>query len=397
MSRKVSDWIEGFETWSTGFSSAPILCRWTGISIVAAALERKVWTDNAISHLYPNLYVFLMGPPASGKTIMTTEAWHTIKALKNHKISSSSVTRATIIEELNAAERFVQTSGSTVKFNSLYVLSNEIGVLIPAYEMEFLNKLTDIYDAKPYSESRRDKRHNVQIEKPLINMLAAGTPGYLGSIIPEVAWEQGFLSRVNIIYSGQIKKRSLWAKVQTNETLKADLLNDLLSIGVMRGEMRYTQEAAELIDNFYMEVGDQTAPLHPKLNHYNSRRTSHMLKLMMVSAASARDELVVEASDYHRALAWMLEAEESALDAFKAMGGGGDSQTIRDAWHFLFETYVKNKKAIPESRLINFLSQRAPSEKIPHIIDLMIKGELVRTEPLAAGVRGLIPVEPSND
>ena len=42
---------------------------WTGVSVIAGALERKVWTNvTAQWTLYPNLYVLLISNPAIGKS-----------------------------------------------------------------------------------------------------------------------------------------------------------------------------------------------------------------------------------------------------------------------------------------------------------------------------------------
>jgi hypothetical protein len=393
--RENEDWIDAFQLYANKAASPDIFRKWAAISLIGAALERKVWSSTAMAPVYPNMYIFLIGPPAAGKTLMTSLAWRTLSQLKDHKISSSSVTRATIIEELNKAERFATiTEGdksSTQAFNALYVVANELGVLLPAYEMEFLNKLTDIYDNHPYSESRRDKKHNVDIKRPTINLLAAGTPGYLGSIIPEVAWEQGFLSRVIMVYSGQGVKRSLWEKQKVDTSLWEKLILDLRLISRISGEFRYTDEASQLLDDFHTSGFLESEPLHPKLHHYNSRRAFHLMKLMMISSAARHSHLVIEEQDYYRAFEWLIEAEDTMPEIFKAMTTGGDSQVIRDAWHFLYEIYLKTKKPIPEKRLYAFLAQRVPSEKARHIIDLMVNGGLIKADGYAGSTRTFMP------
>lgn len=394
--RQISDWLAGFEEYTSITPSPLLFRRWTGLSLLGAAIERKAWTQTAVNPIYPNLYVFLIAPPAIGKTVMTSLAYNVIHQLKEHKLSSSSPTRATIIEELAKAERFVQINVNgvltTQSFNALYIVSNELGVLLPAYETDFLNKLTDIYDGHPYSETRRDKRHNVSINRPMFNMLAAGTPGYLGSIIPEVAWEQGFLSRVIMVYCGKKESRSIWHKQEAVMGLWDKLVMDLRHIARIKGEFRYSTEAAALIDDFQQTGHYESDLMHPKMNHYNSRRWYHLIKLMMLSSIARGDDMVVEEADFVRALTWLEEAESTMPEIFKAMSTGGDSQVIREAWHFLYEITVKTKSPVPEQRLYAHLAQRVPSEKARHIIELMINGGLIKPEGLAGVGRTFRPV-----
>ena len=68
MPRKLQSWTDAFFQYTEKIGSPPLFRRWCGIFTVAAALERKVWTVNNKGRLYPNLYMFLVGPPGTGKT-----------------------------------------------------------------------------------------------------------------------------------------------------------------------------------------------------------------------------------------------------------------------------------------------------------------------------------------
>ena len=103
--------------------------------------------------------------------------------------------------------------------------------------------------------------------------------------------------------------------------------------------------------------------MHPKMNHYNSRRWYHLIKLMMLSSIARGDDMVVEEADFVRALTWLEEAESTMPEIFKAMSTGGDSQVIREAWHFLYEITVKTKSPVPEQRLYAHLAQRVLRRK----------------------------------
>jgi hypothetical protein len=291
--------------------SPKLFTRWAGIFAVAAALERKVWIRNNKGILYPNLYVISVGPPGAGKTLATSVAHDFLVDLEDHHIAPTSVTKASLIDALAGAERKVirpMETPAITSFNSLIVTSDELGVFLPAYENDFMNVLTNIYDCRIYSETRRTAKINIKMEAPQLNFTAATTPSYLTALLPEGAWDQGFLSRTMLIYSGAEAPRDLFSGAVYDEALEQRLQDDLHEIGNLFGKMTFTEDAKEAINAWHVQ-GGPPIPDHPKLQHYNTRRTAHLLKLCMVSSAAQSDGLVIDLEHFTEALDWLLEAE----------------------------------------------------------------------------------------
>src|SRR6267378_5066033 len=65
--RRLTSWIESFIEHTVNLESAEIYRKWAAISMIAAALEQRVWVDTG-SALYPNIYTFLVGHPGIGKS-----------------------------------------------------------------------------------------------------------------------------------------------------------------------------------------------------------------------------------------------------------------------------------------------------------------------------------------
>ena len=281
---------------SDKLTSPELFRRWAAISTIAGALERKVWVKTMGSYLYPNMYIILVAPPGIGKSEVTWRVRELWKGLEGHFVASTSVTKASMMDELAEASRRIVTNNPhnpVDSFNSLQLCINELGVLIPAYENEFMNILTDLWDCKDYSESRRSSRKEpINLKRTQLNMLAAATPSYMNHLLPEGAWDQGFISRTMLIYSGDRQLRSLFADDLVDEELFEELKRDLERISNLHGEIQWTADAAKLIDNFHM-TGGAPAPSHPKLLSYGVRRTVHLIKLCMVISVSESDQLLV--------------------------------------------------------------------------------------------------------
>ncbi len=381
--RRLPSWTNSFKELTNGLSSPAILCQWAAISCLAGALERKLWVRTLGSDLYPNLYVCFVAPPGVGKTVAISQAEQFWRGLPDHHVAPTSVTKAALIDALNdAARKIIRPSQVPpfVEFNSLIIIAGELGVLIPGYDNEFMNTLTAIYDGYPYAERRRSKELKLAIPAPQLNLLAATTPSYLNAVMPEGAWDQGFISRTILIYSGEKILRDLFDERSTSDRLRADLLHDLKIIGSYYGKLSFAPEAGKRISEWHVG-GQHPVPDHPKLAHYLSRRTAHVLKLCMVAAVSRQDfEYVIELIDVETALGWLLEAEAEMPDIFKSMNSGGDSGAIDDTWHMVWQLYSREKKPVAHSRIVAHLRTRVPSHSVENIIKVMVSSEMLRME-----------------
>lgn len=366
--------------------SPKVFKRWAAISAVAGALERKTWVRIRKQPLYPHLYTVLTGPPGVGKSEVTSlveRLWRNLGSGLDggHYVASTSLTSASLKDDLRDAERRIVRIGETpshITFNTLLVCANELTSFINAYDNAFIGTLTDIYDSKPFSERRRyGKDTTFKIEHPQINILAGTTPSYLSDLLPEGAWDQGFTSRTLFIYSGEPSKTRLFSDMEDhNNDVEKMLLDDLKKIGKLYGKFTWDKEASDAITEWDWQDGPPK-PTHPKLQHYNSRRTVHLAKLCMVSSAARNDELSITLEDFELARDWLMDAESRMPDIFKAMRADGDAKAVREVWYECWMEYNKRgQKPVPESVLIEFLQSRVASHAVERIIDLMVKAKI---------------------
>lgn len=384
MARRLPSFTDAFFKYTEGRGSPDLFRKWAGLFTVAAALERKVWIKTSKGVLYPNLYVITVGPPGAGKTLSTALAHDLIQTLntgdeRGHHIAPSSVTKASLIDAMEAAKRKVirlQDKEQMVEFNSLTVTADELGVFLPAYENDFMNTMTNIYDCRIYSETRRSSKINIKMDAPQLNFMAATTPSYLNNFLPEGAWDQGFLSRTMLVYSGADGPSDLFRINGHDENLYRDMKADLKEIGELYGKMEWTAEASEAINAWHM-AGGPPEPDHPKLLHYNTRRTAHLLKLCTVVSAAQSNDLLITLEHYAEALDLLIEAETRMADIFKSMTTGGSARAIEECWHFCYTIWMKDKKPILEHRLVAFLSERVPIHEVDKILAVMERAQII--------------------
>jgi hypothetical protein len=274
---------------------------------------------------------------------------------------------------------------AVLAFNSMYICSNELGVLLPAYDVEFMSVLTDLWDCEPYSEKRRTRDLTIEIKSPQLNMLAACQPAYLLNTLPEGAWDQGFTSRSIFVYSGEGEYVGLFDEQPDSTEEFSALQLTLKQIGEMTGQMQFTPEAQKLITNWHRN-GCPPAPDHPKLAFYNIRRIVHVLKVTMAVCASESQGMEITADHIRRAIDLLLEAELYMPEIFKAMGATSHAKIIEETWHYIYKTYNKeNKRPVVAARVLNFISQRVPAHNVEKVLQIMENANYIKRVLEASG------------
>jgi len=292
------------------------------------------------------------------------------------------MTSASLSDDLNAAKRRIVQPASIppyVEFNSLQIALNELSIMFPAYDGELMNRFTDLYDCDVYEETRRAKSIKISIPNSQVNLVAATTPSYLNELMPPGAWDQGFISRVIMVFSAEKIIKPLFSAKPKPVNLFTALSDDLKVISSIYGQFKWESAAEAAMEN-WARAGGPPIPDHPRLQHYTSRRNAHLLKLSMIASISRGNDLVVSLADFQLALGWLVEVEFYMPDIFKSMITGGDSAAMDEIYHFVFQTYLKEKKPLPEHRIIRFISERVPAHAVMRVFETMYKSNMLEVE-----------------
>lgn len=398
--RRLSDWVTTYQEYTEILPSPPLYRKWVAIAFLAAAMERKIWVRTMGSSLYPNLYTILVGPPGMGKGQAIYPGEQLLRAVPDIHVGPSDMTTASLIDALNEAVRRIILLGNPpfVEFNSLTVVSRELGVLIPAWETSLMNNLTDIYDGFTVDQKRRGKDLRIKILCPQINLLGACTPSYLNEVMPMGAWDQGFISRTLLVYCGDhVQKDPFLDETisDLNVRLHGDLLHDLKNVAAEYGQMSFTTPAATAIKE-WIKAGCPPEPSHQKLRFYNTRRVAHLLKLCIIASIARSNDKIIAIEHYTQALEWLLEVEAYMPDIFKSMIGGGDSSAMEETWHYTWTIYSKEHRPVAEHRIVHFLRERVPAHSVMKILEVMVKSNMFQISLSKSGFQGYTPTSPKD-
>lgn len=381
-----------------GLESPAIFRKWAAITTIAAALEQRVWMVTSKGLLVPNIYCFLVAHPGVGKTttISAAERYY-LETPEPHK-APTSLTGASMVDALVKAKRFIPTAKdprdpegkSPLDYNSMFITADEITAFMHKYDDEVIGIMSHFYDPREYGQWRRGNELKINVKYPQLNVLCGTTPSNLMKLMPESAWEQGFTSRVMMVFSDERIVGDDFAPSVKNTS--PDLIHDLRVISSIVGEYKVTQDYQNAV-SAWRAAGEPPTPTHPKLLHYATRRRVHLFKLSMVSAIDRSDVLLLTRDDFDRALSWMTEAEATMGDVFKAGAGNADAKAIDEIYHFVL-TACAGGRRLPAHRIINFAKARVPLHSVERVIGVMEKSGLIRQAGLDPRNKNVILYQP---
>lgn len=342
-------------------------------------MEQKVWLQTS-SPLYPNMYVFLIGHPGTGKSRTINEGRKYLFEIQDFHLAPTSLTWASLVDALVKAKRtIIRLPDEPLEYNSMLIAADELGTFMHKYDKEMSDGLSAFYYPYTYGHDRRGGEIRIKIKSPQLSVLCGSTPSNLAELLPEGAWGQGFMSRVVLVFSDE---RIVGDDFERQAVaINPDLTHDLRIINSIVGGYTVSKEYQEAV-LLWRKLGEPPVPTHPKLLHYNSRRKEQLYKLSMVSAIDRSNALVLTKDDFNRAMGWLLEAESLMPDVFKAGAGGGDSQAMDEAFHMLS---VAGPRGLSETRLINFLRERVPAHSVLRVLEIMERSGRIKAYAVAKG------------
>ena len=367
--RRLRSWIEAFSEQATALHTPLIWRKWVGISVLAAALEQKVWMVSGGKSLHPNLYLFLIGHPGTGKTRTMMEGRAYLNRLPEPHFSPTSMTWASLVDALGASGRlYLRAAEGDLKYNSLYICVDELGAFMSKFDTEITKGLSAMYDPTPYRQTRRTGALDVKIESPQVNMIIGTTPQDLLDFLPDSAWGQGFMSRSIMIFSDE---RIIGDDFAVPIHLHTDDLDfDLGIINETFGQFNLTPEWIELV-NAWRREGEPPVPDHPRLTHYNTRRRVNLYKLSMISSIDRGQSMIIDVIDLKNALDWLTEAESFMADIFKAGAVNADAQAMEDIRHYVLAHDVG--WGVSEQKISRFARDLLPMATLERVITTMVR------------------------
>lgn len=318
--RNFPNFLESYRSYAEDNFCPPEFHKWVGISIIAAALERKVSLKQGKLNHYPNIYVMLVSHPGSGKSTAMEVGTDLIETYKKDKkqdfrIIPNQATEPALVDMMKITDR-IQIPGTSllVPQSAGYLYASEASSSALQNTCgDFVAALTAFYDCpKWFRKKLKGDPYPTEIENSCMNLLAGSTFDYLKTLVNETSVMGGFASRILYIVSTDRKVREnvRWHDgKEIDRSVKERLLDDLEQIGNLIGPMHATPEWIKRYESWRPKFERFLIDLNsPKLESINARRGTHLIKLSMILAVADGNELIMTEKHFDGALELMEEA-----------------------------------------------------------------------------------------
>jgi len=321
---------------------------------------------------YPNLYIVLVGPPASRKGTAMRLGRPILEAA-GVRVACESVSRKGFMEDFKSAtnkDLLDSLIADPIIHSSLTVFSEEFVVFLGA-DKQFLMDLVNMFDSPDIFRHRTQGGGVEEIQGAWLNILGAITPSLLQATLPNDSAGTGLMSRLIIAYSARKDKKIIYPFIiKENDKLKEALIEDLQSVMSIRGDFHVDESFLREWGNWYGSYDEQSLGLSPKLLGYADRKAKHTLKLCMVMSASRSDDMIITGADLTRALSELQNAEGTMSKALAGVGNRPLASTLQD-----IAAYVAMKGTCTYAQVVDaFMSDATKDEVRELLVTLRITG-----------------------
>ena len=386
MARNYSNFIQAFATRNKDNFVPNKFYLWAGISVVAAALERKVWLPwNTSFSEYPNMYVFLISRPGIGKSSAIRPATNMLRDLnkeygKNLRLLPNKITEPKLLDILGDTDMF-EYKGEWQPHTSVYYAASEASACFHDPYGGFAQTVTALYDGDNMTKATVSRKNLVEVINPCMNVIAGATFDYLARLLTTEGVLGGFASRLTYVVHDKVAPRkSSWQgrnEVQDTSIDYKKLLADLADINSMVGPFKASEDFASAWEEWFpkFDKAQQEAP-NEKMQSLLVRKQTMMRKLPLILCASENSSRVLELRHWEMALKLMNEVESS----LPAMIRRGQAQQVgtqvgsNNAIIDLVEHGIRNVRDIRK----NMLARGFEPERIDQTMGSMTRsGDLV--------------------
>ena len=277
---------------------------WACLSLLAASVGNRVWFEKLKGQLYPNLYVFLIGPSGIGKEDAASKA---ANFAEQHKIICYKRMRTTapnVLDVLNSPRR---EDGSIVLQGSrLYLVSPELAFHIGTGTRadDLIKTMSELYSGKTMDEGTR-MHGQIHIERPCLNWLACSTREWLFQAVSREAIMSGFFARVFYVEAEyDLDKRCVDGTYPADWDEVVDHLHArLTTLTHIDGQFTMASDAQAIRANWYELRPSETDVVHiPQWRRHDDM----ILKISMLMSLCEDIDLVIKRHHYEWAKKFVL-------------------------------------------------------------------------------------------
>lgn len=389
--------------------------RWSYLTSLSALLGRKVHVELGHFRIFPNLYVMLLGEPATRKSTSIKMVKRLVAGSGYSTFAFDKTGKEKFLLDLEGVEDDTHLGPGNTKMKDkdndydtsttaqnlwgdesgepreVFIVADEFNEFIKPGDTEFHTTLGNMWDWDNESGAftqRLKTSRSVSIFQPTITLLSGSTPDLFAKAFPPEAIGTGFLSRMLLIH-GERSGRRIPFPSAPDSVLGASIsayfaaVRDQAGRGSNSGLVGKSVSATEMLSDIYM---NPTPIPDLRFKAYNERRFTQLLKLCLILAvAKFKAEIGVE--EVIQANTYLTHAEFLMP---KAMGEFGKNQNS-DIANRVVDYLDRATKPISMKELWSEIGRRdlKDQRELASIVGGLVAGDKVQV--ITGQLNGFLP------
>ena len=320
-----NNFLLNYLTVTSGSESPDIYHHWSALSTIAAVAGRKLWVDQNMFKVYPNMYVMLVGPAGIKKsTALRVSSNMALKA--GMPVAPQSITKEALTQMMSKEDDFrvnYKLSGEEKFYTHVNMYANELVTQLSAggNAQGFIELMTDIWDQDIFTVKTKGKGTD-QIFYPYLNVLSCITSDSLDNLLSQRLIGSGFARRCLFVYSddyGLPVPIPEYSKEKELATIAC--ISRLEQVRSLKGEFQWTAEGRQTYVNWYNSNHERKKlELSQQIQGYLQSKGEYVLKLATLISLAETDELLLQDNYIQAALEFLTSIEPSMSKVFSGTG-----------------------------------------------------------------------------
>lgn len=320
--RKCSNWLETLGEYVEDTESPRQFWLWSGIFVIGAALQRRVWFPFGMDTIFPNQFILTVAPPGWHRKGAPVSFAKRILEDIQLPVGIDSPTKRHLTKRLAAlseTEHFFYKQFKRVQA-PLALVSKELSSFLAVDPKNMIEAVTDLYDSHDKWDYGTSDKGEDFIRNVCICCYFATTPDWIAENLPQAAIGGGFTSRFVIISGKEAYKDVAWPKLP-DQIIYKKLKVDLETISHLVGEFSWQEDAFQFYNEWYLKIKEWAKDVgDDRLYNNFSRVHVQAIKTAMCLHVARDDSLILDLEDIETAATLLREVYDTASEAFASHG-----------------------------------------------------------------------------
>jgi hypothetical protein len=291
-------YLSDYILYNSGTECPDEYLRWAALSLLGAIAGGKVWVEHGDRfRFHPNLFVCLVGDPASGKnTAMSCNKDVMVEHFPHLHVSASIQSREDIAD-IMASDGCCKTwkdvkgeyglAGAIYEYRPFYILNNELASFLSVDKGKTVEFLVDVFDSKYFGTGfKGQRRENPNAKQwfanPHLSLIAGAVPTWFMHNLKLDLFSGGLGSRLIIVNSKSTKVIDDPRRPPGAKEALARVISHLKQVESedFYGRVRRTPDAMNWFKDWYHKH-KQNRPEDPILGQFHGRKHVQLLKVAL--------------------------------------------------------------------------------------------------------------------